>query len=287
MRAMSGGVAGLISGLVVGSAVVGGAAYAAVPDKAGVITACYSSTGALRLLDTARTSRCKTGETRISWNQRSPAGPVGKTGPAGPAGARGPAGATGLTGATGPAGPAGAMGSTGPVGPAGPTGLTGSAGPAGPTGLTGATGPTGPAGPAGSGASGGSGILTGRQDFGLSAPTHPATMDSYATLLPAGPHRLQNLFVKLEVPSHVSHPLEPGSSARVYVQVTHPDGTRDTSLSCRVTGEQPYCETRGVVEAPGGSVVALGVDDQVLASPRPSEEGWELYFRWALDVGQA
>jgi hypothetical protein len=56
-----------------------------------------TSTGAIRMV-TATTS-CKTGETKISWNQVGPQGPKGATGATGAKGATGATGATGAIGA--------------------------------------------------------------------------------------------------------------------------------------------------------------------------------------------
>ena len=73
--------------------VVGGVAYAAIPDSNGLINACYdNTTGAVRLVDAQPGNCAKTGETGISWNQ---------TGPPGPPGARGEAGSPGAPGAPG------------------------------------------------------------------------------------------------------------------------------------------------------------------------------------------
>jgi hypothetical protein len=69
-------------------AVGAGAAYATIPDSAGVIHACYGSNGALKVLDTAQ-GQCAKNETALAWNQRGPQGPpgpIGATGPQGPAG---------------------------------------------------------------------------------------------------------------------------------------------------------------------------------------------------------
>ncbi len=90
-------------------------AFAAIPSD-GVINGCYSkSGGTLRVID-ASVTKCKTGETSLSWNQTGPVGPVGPAGAPGPEGPAGPAGAVGPAGAPGPEGPAG------PAGPAGPSG---------------------------------------------------------------------------------------------------------------------------------------------------------------------
>jgi Collagen triple helix repeat (20 copies) len=96
--------------------IAGTAAYAGVssiPDASGVIHGCFSSTGSLRVIDTAAGQTCRKHETSLTWNQ---AGPPGAQGPQGDSGPAGPQGATGAAGAQGSPGPAGA---TGPQGPAG------------------------------------------------------------------------------------------------------------------------------------------------------------------------
>jgi hypothetical protein len=113
--------------VVTATAVVGlslaGAAVAAVPDPQGVVHSCYtSSSGDLKIIDTASSNRarnrCQRGEVALNWNQAGPQGMPGE------AGARGLAGPAGADGAMGPAGPAGADGAMGPAGPAG-LGLSG------------------------------------------------------------------------------------------------------------------------------------------------------------------
>ncbi len=58
-----------------------GAATAAIPDGGGTITGCYSTAAGpqqpLSLLDTAQSSTCPQGQTKISWSQKGPAGPAG------------------------------------------------------------------------------------------------------------------------------------------------------------------------------------------------------------------
>src|SRR3954467_12167505 len=78
-------------GLVAGGVAI---AQAAIPGSNGVITACYDKSGALRIIDAAKTS-CARGETTVTWNQPGPQGPAGPAGPAGATGATGPAGAAG------------------------------------------------------------------------------------------------------------------------------------------------------------------------------------------------
>ena len=77
-------------------AVAGGIAYAAIPDAAGVIHACYRTStddqkGQLRVVEDP--ANCRSNELAIQWNQRGAAGASGATG------ASGASGATGATGA--------------------------------------------------------------------------------------------------------------------------------------------------------------------------------------------
>lgn len=84
-----------VAGALGGAAV----AYAAIPDRGGVIHACYQkTTGALRVVDSEKDRGCTRAELGLVWNQ---------TGPQGVAGAQGPAGPQGVAGPQGPAGPAG------------------------------------------------------------------------------------------------------------------------------------------------------------------------------------
>ena len=92
----------IFGGAVALAAVLGGVAFAAIPDSEGAIHGCYlKSSGQLRVIDTARDEHCSRAETAISWNERGPAGTQGVPGEAGPAGPQGP------TGPQGPQGPAG------------------------------------------------------------------------------------------------------------------------------------------------------------------------------------
>lgn len=107
-------------GLAVVSALVAGAAYATIPDSAGVIHSCYSkANGTWRPIDYP-SERCKSGETQLDFNQTGPQGPAGPQGPTGPAGPQGPEGPQGPAGPPGPAGTPGVsdayLGSSGLVG---------------------------------------------------------------------------------------------------------------------------------------------------------------------------
>ena len=70
-------------------AVVGGVAYATIPDASGVYHACLKN-GSIRMIDSA-TEQCKATETEITWSK------TGQPGPAGPAGPQGPQGPTDTT----------------------------------------------------------------------------------------------------------------------------------------------------------------------------------------------
>src|SRR3954447_25786623 len=65
---------GLVIGIVAASGV--GAALASIPDSAGVIHACYKSSGDLRVIE-APAAACKNGETPLDWNANGKAGPTG------------------------------------------------------------------------------------------------------------------------------------------------------------------------------------------------------------------
>ena len=80
-------------------AVAAGAAYAAIPDGAGVIHGCYTNRGGiLRVIDPSAGTRCTSLETAISWSQQGPKGDTGAPGPAGPPGAQGQQGPAGTIG---------------------------------------------------------------------------------------------------------------------------------------------------------------------------------------------
>lgn len=82
------------------------------------INACTDNrTGAVRIVSDA--SKCKRGETFLSWNQVGPQGPQGEQG------IQGSQGDPGLAGAQGPMGPQGEQGATGPQGEPGTPGVDG------------------------------------------------------------------------------------------------------------------------------------------------------------------
>jgi len=96
--------------IVAGALVVGGVAYASIPDSSGIIHGCLQKiVGNLRVVDPS-TDTCRSSEVNLDWNQTGPTGVRGPTGAVGPTGATGPTGAAGQTGATGPTGPAGIVG---------------------------------------------------------------------------------------------------------------------------------------------------------------------------------
>jgi hypothetical protein len=65
-------------------AVSGGIAYATIPGSGGVVSACYSKAGDLRVIDAEGGAPCKSGETPLSWNQQGPKGDPGPQGEPGP-----------------------------------------------------------------------------------------------------------------------------------------------------------------------------------------------------------
>jgi Collagen triple helix repeat (20 copies) len=97
----------------------GGVAWAAaagpggVPDSAGVIHACYTTSPTLKsvlLIDPTKVSKCPRGLSMLTFNQ---------TGPQGAQGIQGPQGIQGFTGATGLTGPSGSNGGNGADGVSG------------------------------------------------------------------------------------------------------------------------------------------------------------------------
>jgi len=66
-----------LAGLVTGVVMVGGTAFAAsssIPDKTGIIHACYDGGGNLKVIDTAVTSSCPKGYSSLNWNYQGEAG---------------------------------------------------------------------------------------------------------------------------------------------------------------------------------------------------------------------
>lgn len=90
----------LLALVIVGALVVGGIAYANIPDAGGVIHGCYKKSspnqGTLRVIDTEKAQTCQSSETQLNWSQ---------TGPQGPQGIQGLQGIQGPKGDTGPTGP--------------------------------------------------------------------------------------------------------------------------------------------------------------------------------------
>jgi hypothetical protein len=162
--------AGALAGSVL---VLGGAATASSASDA-VFYACVNkSTRYMRLVNA--TTKCKTTETKVSWNKTGPQGPVGigGTGPQGPAGPQGARGPQGMRGPQGPKGDTGAKGDTGPQGPQGAKGDKGDTGP---------QGPAGPQGPKGDSGIGGITVKHADFNFGIGGGTTKLSCDSgYAT----------------------------------------------------------------------------------------------------------
>jgi len=75
----------LVALAVLAAAVLGGVAYAAIPDAGGVFTACQlNANGSVRLIDPSLSSgplsRCSPNETQVQWNQQGQPGANGKDG---------------------------------------------------------------------------------------------------------------------------------------------------------------------------------------------------------------
>ena len=81
--------------------VVGGIAWAQIPATNGVITGCYNNkSGALRVIDTSKTTCVAKTETQLEWNQQGVAGATGATGATGANGSNGAPGASGVVSVT-------------------------------------------------------------------------------------------------------------------------------------------------------------------------------------------
>jgi len=76
-------------GIIFSILLIGGVAYASIPDAGGVIHGCYkTSDGKLRVVE----SICASGETALDWNQTGLQGAQGIQGPAGTNGSNGVSG---------------------------------------------------------------------------------------------------------------------------------------------------------------------------------------------------
>lgn len=66
---------------------IGSAAFASIPHSiTGVITACYTTTGTLRVIDAQAGKTCASTDKKVTWNAKGPAGPAGRDGTNGVAG---------------------------------------------------------------------------------------------------------------------------------------------------------------------------------------------------------
>lgn len=68
-------------------AVAAGVSYGAIPSATGVISACKSAAGGIKLIDAESGELCPGPGQLVEWNEQGPMGPAG---PAGPQGAPGP-----------------------------------------------------------------------------------------------------------------------------------------------------------------------------------------------------
>jgi hypothetical protein len=90
---------GLGAAITVAALSVAGIAYAQIPSG-GVISGCYTSSGGtLRVIDPS-TTKCRTGETSLQWNQQGVPGKDGTNGIDGKDGAPGTNGTNGVSGYT-------------------------------------------------------------------------------------------------------------------------------------------------------------------------------------------
>lgn len=82
------GRAGLVAGAIIAATGIMIGAMAAIPDAGGVIHGCYapSSGYKLRVIDTAKTSKCPSGQVALNWNQHGVPGSPGPSGSPGTAG---------------------------------------------------------------------------------------------------------------------------------------------------------------------------------------------------------
>ncbi|MBA2298113.1 MAG: collagen-like protein, partial [Actinobacteria bacterium] len=108
------GLAALVAGL---AAVAAGVAYATIPDRSGVINACYNNTanssGSLRVIDTEQGATCAKNENALNFNQTGPQGLQGLKGDKGDPGINGTNGTDGTDGTNGIDGTDGAPGAAG------------------------------------------------------------------------------------------------------------------------------------------------------------------------------
>lgn len=82
---------------VVLALVFGAAAFAAIPDSAGVIHGCVARNGTLHVIDRDAGGTCSRNEAPLDWNRQGPRGSQGEQGPMGPQGQQGePADLSGL-----------------------------------------------------------------------------------------------------------------------------------------------------------------------------------------------
>jgi hypothetical protein len=67
-------------------AVAAGVSYGAIPSATGVISACKSPAGAIKVIDKEAGELCPGPNQHLEWNTQGPTGPTGPAGPAGPPG---------------------------------------------------------------------------------------------------------------------------------------------------------------------------------------------------------
>lgn len=101
----------VMAGVLAVIVVAAGSAYAATAGSGGKITVCVKRSDG----DLYRSKTCHTGDSKLSWNVRGPAGANGATGATGARGATGTAGTNGANGTNGTNGANGTNGTNGAV----------------------------------------------------------------------------------------------------------------------------------------------------------------------------
>ena len=69
--------------VVAATVAAAGSAYAAVPSADGVISACKTKDGAIKLIDVEKGQTCQGSQELVEWNQQGPEGPAGQDGVSG------------------------------------------------------------------------------------------------------------------------------------------------------------------------------------------------------------
>jgi collagen type I alpha len=233
------------------------ASAVATSSASGKINACVNKkTGAVRIA--GKSSKCRSGERKLSWNAAGARGAAGAPGSRGPTGAGGPPGArgpTGMAGAPGAKGATGARGITGRRGATGPGG--GATGPKGATGAKGATSARGPTGPyffvenESSSMSSNLSSTAGTTEYiSLVAPSAPSTTTTNGQATANIGATLSKLGVTLDTPAGS------GKSRAITIMI---DGV-ESALTCITSNGQKTCsDTTHAVAVSSGSKINVKI----------------------------